>query len=163
MKFLSKKCTRFVPWFWKKNRNRMTVQIPDSVTLRLLSHRHHNKRISYMEVYDRVEYLMQKNELFLKQDLDAELLARLACTNRVYLSRSIQLCCGMSIRDYLGQYRVNYSMRLFMRNPSLRVVDLAYTSGFNSPNSFNNTFKRLNHVTPGQWCSDYRRSLHMEK
>lgn len=131
--------------------------------MRLLSHRHRNKRTSYMEVYDRVEYLMQKNELFLKQDLDAETLARLACTNRVYLSRSLQLCSGQPLRDYLGQYRVNYSMRLFMRNPCLRVVDLAFASGFNSPNSYNNNFKRLTGVTPGQWCSEYRRSLHIEK
>lgn len=162
MKFLSKLRFRFVPWFKYRNFRDFAVNIPENVAIRLISHRHHNTHVSYMEVFDRVEMLMRRNELFLKQDLDAELLARLACTNRVYLSRAIQLCTGLSIRDYLGKYRVNYAMHLFMRNPNMRVRDLAYMCGFNSPNSFNNTFKRLVHVTPGQWCSDYRRSMHVE-
>lgn len=130
---------------------------------RLLAHRRRNTKTSYLEIFERLERLMRRNQVFLRQDLNSTKLAKMAGTNRVYLSQTVKICTGDTVRDYVAKFRVNFAMQTFMRTPTLRVSDLAFVSGFNSSASFNNAFKRINKTTPGLWCLEYRRNLAARK
>jgi len=55
--------------------------------------------------------------------------------------------CGVTIRDYLLQYRITHAQRLLLTTDD-RVIDVALASGFSSQSSFYAAFVRLVKTTP---------------
>ena len=103
------------------------------------------------DVYDKCCDYMSRTKAFLVQDFRLEDLSHAVYMNSTYLSRAINRYYG-DFRLWLSEYRINYAKEVFLRNPSLRVIELASLSGFKSVSTFNISFKLFNGISPSIWC-----------
>lgn len=110
-------------------------------------------------LYERTVLLCEREKPFLRPTLTEDELAQMLGTNRAYLSRAICLHGQCNYCTFIKRCRVQYSMDVFVKNPSLRVKDLAALCGFNTETSFNNAFKDCVGTSPGKWCKKYRDDL----
>lgn len=109
---------------------------------------------SYM--YMKLQQLMDGKQPFLDPEYSLDTLAKDLFSNKTYVSRLINVCTGMNFSQLMNKYRIDYAKELFEANQDLKVRDITYMSGFNSPVSFNMAFKLFVKKTPGVWCSEIR-------
>ena len=57
---------------------------------------------------------------------------------------------GMSFKAFLNHTRVE-AAKLYIKNSSYSISEIAYKCGFNSPSSFNRVFKDLVNKSPGEF------------
>ena len=107
-------------------------------------------------LYDKVCRYMTEHKPFLVDSFSLQDLANALYTNRVYLSKTINHYSGKNFRQYVNYYRVMYAMDLFRNNMSLRVSELSELSGFHSPTSFFQSFKKVMGEAPSEWCARVR-------
>lgn len=108
-------------------------------------------------LFDMAVSLMEDDELFLDPELNLNSLAHKLVTNKVYLSSMINKYSGKGYCQFVNEYRVKYAIKLFSNDPYLRVNQLADQSGFRSVSAFNMAFKLLKHMTPSEWCKEFRK------
>ena len=80
------------------------------------------------------------NENLGNSDYSVENLAENLTISRVQLYRKVKAMMGMSISDYIANIRLEKA-KLMLETGSLTVAEIAYTSGFSSPNYFSTAFK----------------------
>jgi AraC-like DNA-binding protein len=107
-------------------------------------------------LYDKVCRYMTERRPFLVESFSLQDLAGAMCTNKAYLSKTINHYSGKNFRQYVNYYRIMYSMDLFRNNMSLRVSELAVLSGFHSPTSYFQSFKVVMGEPPSSWCARLR-------
>lgn len=91
------------------------------------------------------------NDGYVRPGLTIKGLADQLHTNRTYLSRYINTTCGMSFRDWVTGFRLEYAKRLLVENPKLTVADISERSGFLSPSHFTRLFKESLDCSPAKW------------
>lgn len=74
--------------------------------------------------------------------------------SRMQLHRKLRATLGVSASEFLNNERLKSAKRL-LEESSLTISEIAYLSGFNSPNYFAKNFKKRFNFTP----SDYRKTL----
>jgi AraC-like DNA-binding protein len=79
----------------------------------------------------------------------AKLSWRFDCSQR-QLNRFFHSRFGVSVRAWRMEIRLQRAATL-LRNPAVKVVDVAQQSGFNSVSLFSCSFKRRFGIWPGQW------------
>jgi len=114
-------------------------------------------------LYDKVCRYMTEHRPFLVESFSLQDLAGAVFTNKTYLSRTINRFSGKNFRQYVNYYRVMYAMDLFRNNMSLRVSEMAELSGFHSPTSFFQSFRKVMGVAPSVWCSQVREKYRKKK
>ena len=114
-------------------------------------------------LYDKVCRYMTEHKPFLVEAFSLQDLANALYTNKVYLSKTINHFSGKNFRQYVNYYRVMYAMDLFRNNMSLRVSEMAELSGFHSPTSFFQSFRRVMGEAPSYWCSRVREKYKRKK
>lgn len=87
-------------------------------------------------------------------DFSVENLAENLHISRVQLYRKVKAMMGISISDYIGSIRLKKAKSL-LENTSLTVAEIAYETGFSSPNYFSTAFKNAFGTSPGV----FRKSL----
>lgn len=117
----------------------------------------------YKMLFERMRSKMQEEKLFLAPSFTVEDLSRALYTNRGYLSKMINSFTGMNFNMLINDYRIKYAMSIFKSDPKMKVSELVEISGFNNPVSFNNAFKLIMKMTPGDWCNLYREELNRMK
>lgn len=105
--------------------------------------------------YQRAQEYMEKNRPFLRQTLTLEELARLLGTNKVYLSRTINVVSGRNYCQFVNYYRIQYAKDLMRKNSDSKMIEVALASGFNSVVTFNMAFKLNEDLTPSEWLREY--------
>jgi AraC-like DNA-binding protein len=80
--------------------------------------------------------------------------AREAHVTEPYFCRMFKGATGMTFSEYVARCHVDHARHL-LRNPDLRVTEVAYAAGFQSIPHFNHTFKRYTGFSP----NGYRASL----
>lgn len=108
--------------------------------------------IGYRTTYERLSTLFREKKPYLDGDLTIGDVAKELYTNKLYISKSINLYTGKNFCQYVNFHRVNYSMELFRTNPHLKVGQLAEMSGFHSVASYNMAFRLFMNESPGEWC-----------
>lgn len=103
------------------------------------------------DVYEKCCEYMARSKPFLLQDFRLDDLSHGVYMNVTYLSRAINRYYG-DFRVWVNEYRVNYAKEVFIRNPSMRVTELASLCGFKSLSTFNLSFKLFSGVSPSVWC-----------
>lgn len=102
----------------------------------------------------KIEAYFQTTEVFLNSKLTAELLGALTGIPHRQISQAIKYKFGLSFRDYLNQYRMDYVDKL-LRDPSFlarsSVETIAEASGFGSRQSFYTVFKKAKGCTPKEY------------
>ena len=113
------------------------------------------------EVFDRELFkrccdYMETKRPFLVEALTLGDLANAMFTNTFYLSRTINGCSGKNFRRFVNDYRVDYAMKIFRKNTSLKVSQLSVMSGFHNIVTFDMAFKLVKGVSPSVWCQSVR-------
>ena len=108
--------------------------------------------IGYRTTYERLNTLFEEKKPYLDGNLTIGDIARELYTNKLYISKSINLYTGKNFCQYVNLYRVRHSMKLFKANPHLKVGQLAEMSGFHSVASYNMAFRLFMNESPGEWC-----------
>lgn len=102
-------------------------------------------------IYDKVLAFFGNGEPFLNSYLSIVDVAQMIGTNKVYVARAVKVYSGKNFCQFVNAYRIDYAIELNKREPDLKVNDLAYRSGFNSPTAFSIAFKIAKGVPPGEW------------
>ena len=97
--------------------------------------------------------IMQTQKPHLNSDLRLAELADLVGLSMHDLSRVINSCSGKNFYEMVCEYRVEEAKALLSdpSNGDRKMLDIALSSGFNSPSSFYTQFKKLCGVTPKQF------------
>ena len=100
----------------------------------------------------RLEELMEQEELYLKKDLTLNELAAAINTNRTYLSDYFSTVCQQTFYDYINHLRIyKKSIPLMEEHPEYTIDHIANKSGFNSTSTFRRAFFKIT----GQRPRDY--------
>ncbi len=96
-----------------------------------------------------------KARTFIHEHSDEELsLTKVAKSVNIssnYLSEKFKKVTGVNFVDYIARTRIEKARHL-LRDPNLRVSEIAFAVGFQSLSQFNRAFKRLSGKSP----TDYR-------
>lgn len=106
---------------------------------------------------ERLNQLMQKEKLYLHETLTLRTLASRLEMDPNLVSYVLNNILHKSFYDYVNEFRIE-AVKQKIADPAynhLKIVEVAYDSGFNSKATFNRTFKKLT----GQSPSDYRQSV----
>lgn len=102
-------------------------------------------------ILQRMEKLLEKDQIFTRSDLTIEKLAHRLSTNRTYLSQIINEVFCKSYSNFINEYRVDYAIKM-LSDPIIggkySIDAIAKDSGFNSISNFNMVFKKFSGVTP---------------
>lgn len=91
---------------------------------------------------------MTSEKPYLHADLSLKGLAdSLAMTPRE-LSEVINTQSKMNFFEFINRYRVDEAKRILVEHPETRVLDVAFTAGFNSKSAFNDAFKKQTDMSP---------------
>lgn len=99
-------------------------------------------------VIDKVICYIQENY---RSNISLNDIARTVYLSPSYLSSMITSETGKSFTDILNEVRIQKAVEL-LRDPGLRITDIAYAVGFKEPQYFSIVFKKLTQLTP----RDYR-------
>ncbi len=106
-------------------------------------------------LYGKIMSIMTEEKPYLDPSFSMNDLAMKAYSNKLYLSRTINLLSGRNFRQFLNYYRIQHAMALFRKDPKLKVSEAAGLSGFNSTVSFNMAFKINTGMTPTEWIQEH--------
>ncbi|WP_037348629.1 substrate-binding domain-containing protein [Sediminibacter sp. Hel_I_10] len=95
---------------------------------------------------------LQKLNLIIRENIDnsnftVENLADQLLISRVQLYRKIKAILGISISDYIQNIRLDKAKEL-LKDSTLSISEIAYASGFSSPNYFSTAFKAKLNISP---------------
>ncbi len=99
----------------------------------------------------------EKDKPFLNPDLTIAKVAEVLCTNKTYLSRSINLKFKKNFNQLVHWFRIREAITIYKKNPELTVYQLCKKSGFRSMTTFNTAFQRNTGCTPAEWCKAFKR------
>lgn len=102
---------------------------------------------------EKMEQLMDSQQLYLNQDLTLEELAAALGTNRTYISNYLNTVKGTNFYDYINQKRIELvSVPLLREHPEYTLEHVANASGFRSISTFRRTFIKLTGQKPSDFC-----------
>lgn len=110
----------------------------------------------YREIYDRVVEYFEEHKPYLNNDLTINDVVKVVYTNKLYISRAISQYTGRNFCQFVNYYRVTHSVKVFRKNPEMKVQELANACGFNSVVSFNMAFRLFMNENPSDWCRKER-------
>lgn len=108
------------------------------------------------ELFDRIVFYFEKEQPYLDPELTIYTVAEAMLSNKIYVSRAIKTFGNSNFPQFVNNYRIRFALEKFKNDTSLRVCELAFRSGFNSPASFTIAFKVNMNMTPGEWCRMYK-------
>ncbi len=103
-----------------------------------------------VELYQNMIYLFENEMIYRTFDLKIEDVAKELCTNRSYISRTINNRCCCSFNTFVNRYRVKEAKKLLMES-NTTILGISEQVGFNSTNTFNRVFKSMEKMPPGQY------------
>ena len=109
-----------------------------------------------VRLMEQITAQMEEKELFRKNGLTKEDLARAVSSNSRYVSDCINAMAGCSFIDYVNGYRIRYAQRLLYENPELRLSEISEESGFSSEVTFYRNFKARTGQTPSEWLTSQK-------
>lgn len=100
---------------------------------------------------------MNEHKTFIQPDLSLERLASRLGFPPKKVSQVINESFNQNFFEFINSFRIKEAERIFRetRDPKITVLEVMYSSGFNSKSSFNTIFKQKTGVTP----SVYKRSI----
>ena len=75
---------------------------------------------------------------------------------RTLLHTKLKQILGLSATEFINTVRLNEAQKILLKNPDLTMAEVAYKVGFNDPNYFSRTFKKIFDVSPTNFRSQKR-------
>ena len=107
-----------------------------------------------------LKQLMQKEQLYRESELKLETLADKLGISKHYVSQDINQVYGINFFEYINLLRIEDAKQLLSANDkkSMNIIEVAYSVGYNTKNTFNTAFRRIVGVTP----TEYRNQQHLK-
>ena len=105
-------------------------------------------------ICDKLNRLMATERYYLEGDLSLKSLADRVKLSPHHLSQILNEKLHKSFYEYINEQRVEHAKQALLQEPQKSITDIAFESGYNSRNSFYNSFKRRTGMMP----SEYRRT-----
>lgn len=101
---------------------------------------------------------MKKKKPYLDKDLSIDSLANQLDVKRQDLSEVINFYLNTNFFNYIKEHRVNHVIELMKEDNSenIKLLYLAYDSGFNSKSAFNRAFKEITRKTPSEYLKQVK-------
>ncbi len=109
----------------------------------------------FLQIDAEVQQLFSEERLFLNPKLKLSDVARLAGTNRTYLSAYFNRENGATFFDFVNDWRIDYAKQLLVESGDTLYV-VAERSGFNSLSTFRRAFEQRNGCTPTVWRNQHK-------
>ena len=113
----------------------------------------------YKNIYDRVLDYFESHRPYLNHDLTINDIVKVLYTNKLYISKAICMYTGRNFCQFVNFYRITYAVEAFRKDTTLKVVDIASRSGFNSSVSFSMAFRLYMSEKPSDWFRRERARL----
>ena len=95
---------------------------------------HLNKSINYIEAH-------------LTDEIDLEKLSQLACCSTFHFQRMFSFMTGVPLSEYIRRRRLTLAA-FDLQTSRMKVIDVAFKYGYESPEAFSRAFKNLHGVMP---------------
>ena len=76
--------------------------------------------------------------------------------NEYYLSHLFRKEMNQTFSDYVAKVRIDKAREFLRNDPSTRILDIADKTGFNDPNYFAKTFKKVAGVSPSEYQAFFK-------
>ena len=119
--------------------------------------------VLYKNIYDRVIDYFDVNRPYLNNELTINDIVNVLYTNKLYISKAISMYAGRNFCQFVNYYRIAYAVELFRKDTTLKIVEVANRSGFNSSVSFSMAFRLYIGEKPGDWFRRERARLSKRK
>ena len=103
------------------------------------------------DLADKLNAVMEEKQLFRNKDLRIVDVATELGTNITYLSTCLNGELNTTFPAFVTSYRIRYAQELMLKNPTLRMSQVAEASGFTSERTFLRSFKTSCGLTPSEW------------
>ena len=107
-----------------------------------------------------LKQLMQKEQLYRESELKLETLSSKLGISKHSISQVINQVYHVNFFEYINLLRIEEAKQLLAANDkkSMNIIEVAYTVGYNTKNTFNTAFRRIVGVTP----TEYRNQQHLK-
>ena len=102
-------------------------------------------------VYSGILDLMKTRKPFLRPEYNLESLAADMATNKLYISKIINIYSGRNFRQFINYHRIRYAVELMRANHRIRISKVSLMSGFHTTVSFNMAFRLNMNQTPSEF------------
>jgi len=102
-------------------------------------------------LYSHIIAYMEDGEPYLDEKFSLKDMAQAMYSNKVYISKTVNVMSGRNFRQFINYYRVNYAAELMKKDPRMKVVEIATMSGYHNVVSFNQSFKYFMGETPSAY------------
>ncbi len=100
-----------------------------------------------MEWLDRMNNAMGYIEQNLEDDISYEKLAQIACCSTCHFQRMFSFMTGVPLSEYIRRRRLTLAA-FDLQTSRMKVIDVAFKYGYESPEAFSRAFKNLHGVMP---------------
>ena len=104
---------------------------------------------------DRISGVLDYIHLHLNDELDADVLSKVACVSKPYLTRIFQRHFNTSPLQYINQKKVEKAQLLLLTD-DLTIKEIAYSLGYSDQSYFVRVFKKVTGLTPTQYREEMR-------
>lgn len=106
-------------------------------------------RRDVMEWLTRMNNALDYIEENLDGDIDKKELARVACCSEFQFYRLFSFIADITLGEYVRRRRLSRAV-YDLKNSGMKIIDIAYKYGYESPESFTRAFQKLHGVTPSK-------------
>ncbi|MTI40855.1 helix-turn-helix domain-containing protein [Fulvivirga lutimaris] len=111
-------------------------------------------------IFESIKKHMEIEKPFLNSELKLNLLAEQLSLSVNQVSQVINDITGQNFSDFINQYRIEEAKRIITNDDqNLKLIEVAYDSGFNNKTSFNNAFKKFTSYSPSEFQQMNRKKL----
>ena len=100
---------------------------------------------------DQLKVLMKEKQLFRNKDLRIADVATELGTNTTYLSSYLNGELNTTFPAFVTGFRIRFAQELMLKEPNMRLSQVAEESGFTNEKTFLRTFKASCGLTPSEW------------
>lgn len=102
-----------------------------------------------MDWIDRMNSAIDYIETNLADEIDLTKAAQAACCSEYHFTRMFSFIADMPLNEYIRRRRLTLA-GFELKNSDIKIIDLAYKYGYDSPNSFTRAFQLMHGVTPSE-------------
>ncbi|MFA1820183.1 effector binding domain-containing protein [Virgibacillus oceani] len=99
----------------------------------------------FQKMVDSIEHI----ENNLDSDLPIEDIAAIACMSKFHFQRMFSMLTGYTVSEYIRNRRITVAAQEIVHSKK-KVIDVALTYGYETPESFTKAFRRIHGVSPSE-------------